>query len=100
MVIEYEAVCQREENREAAGLTETEVDQFLDALVALLEPVEIFYLWRPQLRDADDEMVLEAAINGRADIIVSFNVRDYGRATARFGIEVIRPAEALRRVLL
>jgi hypothetical protein len=37
------------------------------------------FLWLPQLRDAGDEMVLEAAVNGRADAQVSFNVRDSGR---------------------
>jgi putative PIN family toxin of toxin-antitoxin system len=99
MVLEYEAVCQRDEHRETAGLTRDEVNQFLDAVVALIEPVETYYFWRPQLRDADDEMVLEAAINGGAGLIVSFNIRDYGRATERFGIEVVRPADALRRIL-
>ncbi len=98
MVIEYEAVCLRDDHRQAAGLTRTEVEQFLDAVTALIVPVETYYLWRPQLRDADDEMVLEAAINGQADLIVSFNVRDYRRALERFEIEAVTPAEALRRL--
>jgi predicted nucleic acid-binding protein len=59
--------------------------------------VETHYRWRPQLRDAGDEMVLETAVNGRAQAIVTFNRRDYGEAPANFGVEVLSPAEALRR---
>ena len=50
------------------------------------------------LMDAGDEMVLEAAVNGRADAIVMFNRRDYGDAPLRFGIRVVSPSEALRDV--
>lgn len=47
--IEYEAVCQREEHRVAAGLSAKDVDGFLDAVTDLIEPVEAWFLWRPQL---------------------------------------------------
>ena len=43
-------------------------------------------------------MVLEAAVNGRAHAIVTFNRRDYGDAPERFGIEVLRPGETLKRL--
>ncbi len=56
------------------------------------------FLWRPQLRDPNDEMVLETAVNGRADAIVTFNVRDFATAPGQFGIEVLKPAEVLRRL--
>src|SRR5947199_2848373 len=46
-------------------------------LCALCKPVEISYLWRPVLRDADDEMVLETAVNGHADRLLTFNERDF-----------------------
>ena len=49
------------------------------ALIAMCEPVETHFLWRPQLRDPNNERVLEAAVNGRADAIVTFNRRDFGR---------------------
>jgi putative PIN family toxin of toxin-antitoxin system len=98
LAIEYESVCRREEHRLAAGLSVREVGQFLDALIDLIEPVEIWFLWRPQLRDICDELVLEAAANGRADAIVTFNKRDFGTAPDRFGIELLLPSEALMRV--
>jgi putative PIN family toxin of toxin-antitoxin system len=98
LLLEYEAVCQREEHRLAAGLTREDVESFLDGLAGLAEPVTVHFLWRPQLRDAADEMVLEAAVNGQAQAIVAFNHRDYGNAPSRFGILLLLPAEAYRRI--
>ncbi|MBL8296031.1 MAG: PIN domain-containing protein, partial [Bryobacterales bacterium] len=62
------------------------------------QPVQSFFLWRPQLRDPGDEMVLEAAVNGRADAIVTFNRRDYGTAPLQFGLAVLLPREASERI--
>lgn len=76
----------------------TDVEAFLDGLAVLAEPVAVHFLWRPQLRDAGDEMVLEAAVNGHAQAIVAFNHRDYGDAPTRFGIALLLPAGALRRI--
>jgi putative PIN family toxin of toxin-antitoxin system len=98
LAMEYEAVCSRPEHQLASGLNEQEVQTFLDAVIALAEPVKIHFLWRPQLRDPADEMVLEAAVNGRADLLVTFNVRDYGTVPAQFGIEVVTPREAIERI--
>lgn len=94
---EYEAVLSRAEHLLASRLTPEQVAGFLDYLAGLVEPVRLHYLWRPQLGDVADEMVLETAINGRADCIVTFNIRHFGPAT-RFGIEPIRPDEAIRRI--
>ncbi len=96
LVLEYETVCTRLDHLRAAGLTKAESNIFLDALAALCEPVESHYIWRPQLRDSNDEMVLEAAVNGGAAAIVTFNRRDFGAAPARFGIRVLLPRDALR----
>lgn len=98
LAMEYEAVCVRPEHQLAAGLSEQEVRIFVDAAIAIAEPVKIHYLWRPQLRDPSDEMVLETAVNGRANLLITFNVRDYGTAPTRFGIEVMTPREAVERI--
>ncbi|MGB2622762.1 MAG: putative toxin-antitoxin system toxin component, PIN family [Candidatus Acidiferrum sp.] len=98
LAMEYEAVCSEAEHQLAAGLDAAEVMIFVDAVVGLAEPVETHFLWRPQLRDPGDEMVLEAAINGRADALVTFNIRDFGTVPARFGIELLLPRDALKRI--
>ena len=98
LAMEYEAVCVRPEHRKAAELTKEQVQVFLNGVLASVEPVEIYFLWRPQLHDANDEMVLEAAINGRAEAIVTFNRRHYDTAAKQFGIAVLTPAEVLKRI--
>ncbi len=98
LLIEYEAKCQLAEHRLASGLTAGAVEAFLDGLAFLAESVEVHYRWRPQLQDPGDEMVLEAAVNGRAHALVTFNRRDYGEVPETFGIEVLSPAQVLRRI--
>jgi predicted nucleic acid-binding protein len=98
LALEYEAICRRLEHRMAAGLSEAEVDVFVDGLIALGEPVETHFLWRPQLRDPGDEMVLEAAVNGRAELLVTCNRRHFRDVPSRFGVEAVLPRQALVRV--
>ena len=97
LVLEYEAVRTRAEPVAASGLSAKQVAIFVDAIVALVEPVESHFIWRPQLRDPADEVVLEAAVNGGARAIVTFNQRDFGTTPSRFGIEVLLPRDTLRR---
>ena len=70
LALEYEATCQLAEHRLAAGLDLDQAGIFIDAVLAMVEPVEPHFLWRPQLRDPADEFVLEAAVNGQAAAIV------------------------------
>ena len=97
-MLEYESVCRRADQRLAAGLSERQVDVFVNAVIAMAEPVETHFLWRPQLRDANDEMVLEAAVNGRADALITFNVRDYGDVPGHYGVDLLLPREAIGRI--
>lgn len=100
LFLEYEDVLKRPEHRLAHGLTLPQIDEFLAELAGLVEPVEVHFLWRPQTRDPNDEMVLEAAINGEADAIVTYNVADFAEAGERFAISIMRPAELLKKVKL
>src|SRR5579875_665859 len=70
LMLEYEAVLVRHEHLAASGLTVDEVNAVLDALAATGEPVRLPFHWRPALRDANDDMVLEAAVNGQAGGLV------------------------------
>jgi len=98
MALEYEAICMLAEHRLAAGASEREIRNLLDTIFGVIVPVEVHYQWRPQLTDAGDEMVLEAAVNGRADAIVVFNRAHFKGAPGRFGIKLWKPAEALREI--
>jgi len=98
LFLEYEDVLKRPEHRLAHGLAPEQIDDLLAELAALIEPVELHFQWRPQVRDPGDEMVLEAAINGDADALVTYNVADFAVAADRFGIPILRPADVLKRV--
>ncbi len=96
LVLEIESVLSRPEQLAATGLTLQLVQGFIDELCALAEPVQIHFAWRPMLHDAADEMVLEAAVNGQADALVTFNLKDFLPAASGLGVEVIAPITALR----
>ena len=98
LFLEYEDVLKRPEQRTVSGLSLLEVDGVLAALAAAIEPVDVRFVWRPQLPDPDDEMVLEAAVNGHAGALVTHNLADFAVAAARFGLLVIPPADLLRRI--
>jgi predicted nucleic acid-binding protein len=98
LFLEYEEVLKRPEQRLVHGLSLAAIDEFLAEVAALIEPVELHFFWRPQVRDPSDEMVLETAINGEADALVTYNVADFALAGERFGIPILRPAELLKKV--
>jgi predicted nucleic acid-binding protein len=98
LMIEYEAVLTRPAHLEAIGLGIREVNEILDAVARVCTPVPLRFLWRPRLKDPADEMVLETAVNGGADWLVTFDVRHLAEAARDFGIRVMRPPEAWKDV--
>jgi putative PIN family toxin of toxin-antitoxin system len=95
LFLEYEDVLKRPVQLAASGLTPLDVDAILNELAHLIVPVTTHYQWRPQLRDPADEMVLEAAVNGQVNAIVTYNLRDFSPAL-RFGIPVLNPEQTFR----
>ncbi|WP_296704561.1 putative toxin-antitoxin system toxin component, PIN family [Thiocapsa sp. UBA6158] len=98
LFLEYESVLKRQEQRVVHGLSIADIDAILNTWAALGEPIRLHYLWRPQLRDSDDEMVLETAINGRANAIITHNTTDFRPAAERFALDVLTPAQIIARL--
>jgi len=98
LVLEYEAVLKRPEHLKASGGTTLDIDKLLDALIAMAKPVYRAFFWRPLLRDANDDMVLEAAMSGHSDSIVTFNRRDFEPAASQLGIAIVSPQKALGEI--
>jgi predicted nucleic acid-binding protein len=96
--LEYEDVLKRPEQIAAHGLNRAQVDDFMDEFAALILPVDVHFQWRPQVADPNDEMVLEAAINGQADALVTNNLRDFAGISDRFNILVLSPVQMLKKV--
>ena len=98
LFLEYEAVLGRAEVREWTGHTLADVEAVMNSLAAIAEPIDVYFRTRPLLRDAGDEMVLEAASNGRADAIVTHNMKDFEPART-LGIEIATPGAIVRRLM-
>ncbi|MEX2272875.1 MAG: PIN domain-containing protein [Vicinamibacterales bacterium] len=95
LVLEYESHLLR--HAEELGLAREEATGIVDYFCAVGHPQEIHFLWRPALSDPGDEFVLELAVSGGCDAIVTHNVRDFSRAQA-FGVDVLTPAQFLIRL--
>ncbi len=95
LLLEYEVVLKREQNRLGRDLIAAE--RLLDDIAGRANRHAILYLVRPFLTDADDELVLELALASASasNYIVTHN-RDDFREADRFGISVVTPAEFLR----
>lgn len=76
-------------------MTVDDIDDVLDYMCRVGNRRQIFFLWRPYLKDPRDDHVLELAVEANCDFIVTHNVRDFAGAE-RFGIRVVRPREFLR----
>lgn len=90
LVLEYETALRRK-----GQLNPEDVDSLLDYLCQVGNLREIYFLWRPFLKDPSDEMVLEVGVEANAEAIVTHNVRDFKGVEERFGIRVIRPGAFL-----
>jgi len=99
LMLEYEAVLTRPEHLAAAGISADDASTVLDALAGVVEPVRFTFLWRPRLKDPADEMVLETAVTGAADCLVTFNLKHLGQAARRFGIRAVNPGEVWRALM-
>lgn len=98
LFLEYEALLARPEQRKIHGISTRDLELLMHDLASIIEPVEVHFRWRPQLHDTDDEMVLEAAVNGRADALITHNIRDFLSVPRQFKVRILSPSEALKEL--
>ena len=94
LFIEYEAVLTRPDHMRVGNVSLADVNLALGRLAELIEPIVIDFSLRPEARDADDDMVLEVAVNGHADGLVSFEIETFRESAARHGVRLMTPAQA------
>lgn len=93
LILEYEDVIQRQSAD--LGLSDQDVTDLIDSLCALAQHHEIYFLWRPTLPDANDELILELAVSARCAYIVTHNGNDF-KGVEQFGIQAVTPGEFLK----
>ena len=95
LILEYEEVALRLLHQ--TNLTPNRLEAILDYISLVAYSQKIYYLWRPLLRDADDDMILELAIAGQCDAIITFNTKHFSGAE-RFGVQVLTPKQFLKQI--
>ena len=95
LVLEYESVAKQMSR--LIGLTHSDIDDVIDYVCHVAKHQDIFYLWRPFLRDPMDDMVLELAVASSSDFIVTHNIRDFA-GIDQFGIQAITPQQFLKKI--
>jgi putative PIN family toxin of toxin-antitoxin system len=93
LVLEYEDVIQR--FRAEIGLSQDDVAIFIDSLCSMARHHKIYFLWRPSLPDANDELILELAVSAKCEYIVTHNIKDF-KGTDKFGLKAVTPKEFLQ----
>ncbi len=92
LLFEYEDVLKREQT--ILGLSNKQVDIILDNICVLSKFQEIYFLWRPYLKDPKDDHILEVAVASKTKIIVTHNLKDF-KGVEKFGIKAITPSNYL-----
>ncbi len=98
LALEYLDVCARPEVRAGTTISEVEAVKFAEEVVALLTPIDVKFRWRPAGPDPADDHVIEAALSGGANAVVTFNGRDFEEASRRFNLPVRRPSDIVREL--
>ena len=95
LVLEYESAAKKLLGR--IRLSKKDVEAVIDYFCAQALTVEIFYQWRPFLKDPKDDMVLEAAVASGCSHIVTFNIKDFS-GSEQFGIRIVSPQTFLSEI--
>ena len=95
LMYEYEEILK--DASKGLGLTLQDVDLAINAICNIANFHPIFFLWRPMLKDADDEFLVDLAFNAQADFIITYNQKDL-QAVEKFGIQVVTPKQFLQIV--
>ncbi|MBZ0178544.1 MAG: putative toxin-antitoxin system toxin component, PIN family [Melioribacteraceae bacterium] len=93
VILEYEDAIKRSKTK--IKLNKADIDAILDYICLVGEEREIYYLWRPYLKDPKDDMFLELAVESESDFIITFNKKDY-KGIDKFKLRAITPKEFLR----
>ena len=87
--LEYRDVALRPEHVRASALSKREIVELIEAVEAFAEPVEVVVRARPLTPDPNDDMILDLAINGKAEALVTCNTKHFLAAGKRLGIPVL-----------
>ncbi len=98
LFLEYETVMKRQKIQDLSSLTPEEQNELFQAFLSTCKWNEIFYLWRPNLNDKDDDFLIELAVASNSKIIITENKKDLISGELKFDFEILTPKEFLKRI--
>ena len=97
LILELEDVLLRPQNRaRMPQFSEQQLKQFIDDICQISHHQAIYFLWRPQLKDPKDDMVLELAVNAQADYLITYNLKDFEQSRQKFNFKLLTPKQFLQ----
>lgn len=95
---EYEAVMKRKKIQRLIALTLSEQNELFETYLSTCKWNEIYYAWRPNLRDEDDNFVVELAVASGAEAIITYNIKDFKNAELIFNHKIITPEDFIKDI--
>ena len=96
---EYESVMRRNKIQKSCVLTQKEQVELFNALLSVSRWNEVYYLWRPNLNDEDDNFVIELAVASGAEYVITYNLKDFDSAELSFNCKIITPEKFIKEIL-
>lgn len=94
---EYESVLTRKRLFQKCALNGAERDALLDAFLNVCDWTQVYYAWRPNLKDETDNHVVELAVAGAAEAVVTRNIKDFRETELRFpALRIMRPEDLIK----
>jgi len=101
LALEYEEVLLRPKNRKKYDyFTEEDLKLIISDIISISHRTKLYFLWRPFLKDSFDDKVLETAVNGEANAIITYNTKDFDGVKKYFNIDILTPAEFFNKGVL
>ncbi len=99
LLTEIDDMLTREKNMlKYKNFSKSEIDEFIDGICLISNHQKINFMWRPFLKDSNDDMVLEVAFNAKANYIITHNIKDFRGVEDNFNIHPITPKDFLSKI--
>jgi len=99
LFLEYESVMKREKIQKHCSLTKKEQTDLFNTLLSVSRWNEVYYLWRPNLNDENDNFVIELAVASGAEYVITYNLKDFETAEFSFNCKIITPEKFIKEIL-
>lgn len=94
---EYEDVLSRNKSLMNFNLKKTDIEKFLRFIAYVGKVYEIFFLFRPNLRDESDNKFVELAVTSQSDYLITSNTKDFQNSDLIFdNLKIITPGEFVK----